>query len=254
MKTLPANYLDCEQGTRPWFEARLGCVTSSRAGDCLKYLSRKSKNGEKGDESAARKNLRITLLCERLTRAVPDHYVSEWMQLGKEREPLARTAYELKYEVGVETVGLAMHPTIKWAAASPDGLVGSDGLIEFKCPKQETHFQYLYAGVIPEEYRPQMLWQLSCDPDRKWNDFVSYHPEFPEEMQLFVVRMERPENLIAAMEAEVCKFLAEVDEMMERLQDKYGTAGAETHVERKLKESIAQVHAELGITKEDVRA
>lgn len=237
MKVLPANYLDVLQGSSEWFQARLGCVTSSRVAGAMSYLKRKSANGEKGDESKARFDLKLQLLCERLTGAVSPNYVSVWMENGKENEPLARTAYELKTGSSVEIVGLALHPTIKYAAASPDGLVGQDGLVEFKVPKPETHLRYRLNGTIPEEYQAQMLWQLACDPERKWNDFVSHVPELPEWMNTFIVRMERPNNLIAAMEAEVIKFLGEVDDMMTKLHEHYGGPSL---IEKKLKESLGE--------------
>jgi hypothetical protein len=76
------------------------------------------------------------------------------------------------------------------AGASPDGLVGEDGLIEIKCPRLDTHLQYLADDEIPEEYLPQMLWQLACT-ERQWIDFVSYHPDCPEPYRLFVKRLDR---------------------------------------------------------------
>lgn len=204
------NVIDCVQGSQAWFECRLGCVTSSRVADAIAKLKRKE------GESAARRNLRYEILCELLTKKPSEHYVSRYMEEGKENEPLARTAYELQKDVIVEQVGFVYHNTIKMAGASPDGLVGEDGLIEIKCPKTSTHLEYLICAAVPEEYKPQMLWQMACT-GRQWNDFVSYNPRLPEDLQLLVVRLPRDGNRITEIEASVVEFLEEVDQMLNSL-------------------------------------
>ena len=55
---------------------------------------------------------------------------------------------------------------------------------------------------------------------KEWCDFVSYDPRLPEDLQLFVVRLERDEEYIKAMEAEVEKFLGEVSEMYSKLKER----------------------------------
>lgn len=215
--------LDCEQGSAKWFAARLGCVTSSRVDDAISVLTRKSKNGSKGDETQARKNLRMELVCERMIKKASDHYVNKWMEEGKEKEPLARTAYEMKNNLYVEQVGFGFHPTIKMAGASPDGLVGNDGMVEFKCPKLSTHLKYVISGVVPEEYKPQMYWQMACF-EREWNDFGSCFPdkELPKDLRLFVgPRLYRDEAIIRGIEEEVEKFNSEVEELILKLDPNY---------------------------------
>lgn len=209
------NVVDCYQGDAVWFQCRLGCVTSTRVADAIAKLKRST------GESAARVNMKWEIVGELLTKKPAQHFVSQWMDVGNEREPLARAEYELVTGVSVERVGFVYHPAIKMAGCSPDGLVGADGLIEIKCPKLETHLQYLMESAIPEEYIPQMLWQMACC-EREWNDFVSYHPDVPEPYQLFVKRLHgTPEAtaLMRGMEAEVAQFLEEVDGMLAKLQD-----------------------------------
>jgi hypothetical protein len=117
----------------------------------------------------------------------------------------------------VEQVGFVVHSKINRAGASPDGLIGDDGLIEIKCPNSSTHIEYILGYTeAPSEYQPQMLWQMACT-ERQWCDFVSFDPRMPEHLQLFVVRFHRDDARIAEMEAEVLKFLAEVDAIIERL-------------------------------------
>lgn len=202
--------VECVQGSAAWFEARVGCVTASRVADVLAKLKRKD------GEAAARYNYRIQLLSESLTGQPDPHYVSTWMKEGIENEPLARTAYELKTGNDVELVGFVLHPSIDRCGASPDGLIGRDGLIEIKCPKTTTHIEYLLAGVVPDEYKAQMLWQMACT-GRQWCDFVSYDPRLPEHLQLFIVRLTRDDKEIADMEQKVEQFIAEIDALAAKL-------------------------------------
>ena len=215
-------FLDCIQGSREWFEARLGCVTASRISSVIAKRKR-VKAGEVPEEMACRRDMRWELVSELLSGKTTENFVSEWMQQGTDREPLARAEYELRNDCFVEQVGFAYHPTIKLAGASPDGLIGDRGLLEIKCPRIETHLQYLDDGVIPEAYLPQMVWQLACVPDAEWNDFVSFHPDLPADYQLFVKRLERTKEvnaLIAGYELEVEQFNKEVQEKLESIRVK----------------------------------
>ncbi|MEO8718356.1 MAG: lambda exonuclease family protein [Burkholderiales bacterium] len=201
--------LELEQGTPEWLAARAGKVTASRIDDVMAKI--------KTGEAAARRDYRAQLVAEILTgRPQEDGYVNAEMQWGIDTEPFARGAYEVAKSVLVDQVGLVLHPRIERAAASPDGVVDDAGLVEIKCPKTATHLQYLLAGEVPARYRGQMLWQMAC-AERAWCDFVSFDPRLSPELQLFVVRFERDEARIKAMEAEVLAFLAEVDAMLERL-------------------------------------
>jgi predicted phage-related endonuclease len=103
------------------------------------------------------------------------------------------------------------------AGASPDGLVGEDGLIEIKCPNTATHIDYLLKGSVPGNYELQMQWQMACT-GRKWCDFVSFDPRLPVDLEMWIKRVDRDEALIADLEAEVRKFLGELDEMLDKLE------------------------------------
>ncbi len=208
-----------------WFAMRCGAVTSSRLSDVCAKLKRKD------GEAAARAAYRTELIIERLTGQTADHYVSPAMEHGILSEPMARAEYEIKHGQEVQQIALAMHPEIKYFSASTDGLVGEDGMLEIKCPSSATHMNILISGNIPEEYHLQMLGGMAC-AERQWCDFVSYDPRLPEPHQLFVCRLQRDDAKIAAMENEVRLFLAEVDEMIDRL--KHGS----NYIERKLQESI----------------
>jgi putative phage-type endonuclease len=204
--------VEVEQGSAEWLLMRVGCVTGSRMADVMAKLKRKD------GEAQCRQDYKSEIICETLTGLSSPHYVSKDMEWGIENEIFARSVYEV--EVGtVEPVGFALHPKIKRFGASPDGLVGTDGLVEFKCPNTSTHIEYILRGVVPAEYHWQMLAEMAC-AERQWCDFVSYDPRLPKKLQLFVRRFARDEQRIAEMEVEVVKFLAEVDEQIDQLMKK----------------------------------
>lgn len=204
--------IDFPQGSPQWLESRAGKVTASRIADVLAKI--------KAGEAAARRDYKAQIVAEILTgRPQEDTYINAEMQFGIDTEPLARAAYEAAEGVLVDQVGLVIHPTIERAAASPDGLVGDDGLVEIKCPKVATHLTYLIDGVAPAKYQPQMLWQMACC-ERDWVDFVSFRPDLPEHLQLFKVRFPRDEERILAMTAEVGMFLKGVDDLLAALAAK----------------------------------
>ena len=204
--------VDCIQNSPEWLAMRVGAVTASRVVDVMAKLKRKE------GEAQARKDYKAELVCERLTGRACEHFVSSAMEWGVENEPLAKAAYEVRTGLDVDPAGIALHPSIKFFMASPDGLVGDDGLLECKCPNTTTHLEYIIAGVVPAEYQFQMLCQMAC-AERQWCDFVSYDPRLPKKLQFFVRRLGRDEARIAEMEAEVTKFLGEVDELIAQLND-----------------------------------
>ena len=205
-----------EQRTEEWFQQRLGKVTASRISDVIA----KTKTGV----STSRQNYLIQLVSERLTGKKGDSYVNQAMLDGIEREDAARSLYMLNKDVDVTEVGFFDHPVIKNSGASPDGAVNAEekgkyaGLIEIKCPIETTHTNTLMSKSVPSKYIPQMQWQLACT-GAKWVDFVSYNPNFPVELQLFVFRVDRDDTYIAELEAEVIKFLDEVDQTIIKLKE-----------------------------------
>jgi putative phage-type endonuclease len=197
-----------EQGTEEWFTIRIGKVTASRVADVIA----KTKTGY----SATRENYMAQLVCERLTGQKGDSFSNAAMQHGTETEPLARLSYEVTQNVLVDEVGFVPHPTIEMAGASPDGLVGDDGLLEIKCPNTATHIETLLSQSVPGKYNTQMQFQMACT-GRQWCDFVSFDNRLPEELQLFVKRVPRDEVFIRLIEAEIVQFLAELDDKINKL-------------------------------------
>jgi len=189
-----------EQKSDEWYSARVGKVTASRVADVVA----KTKSGY----SASRDNYMAQLVCERLTNKPAESYSNAAMQWGTETEPLARAAYEAKMDVLVDEVGFIDHPTMVMSGASPDGLVGEDGLIEIKCPNTSTHIDTLLSQTVPKKYADQIFWQMACT-GRQWCDFVSYDPRLPADLQLFIKRIPRDDQYIKLLEAEVIEFLTE---------------------------------------------
>ena len=198
-----------EQRTEEWFAQRLGKVTASRVADVIA----KTKTGA----SASRDNYATQLVLERLTNKQAEFYSNAAMQWGTETEPMARQAYELKRGVFVDEVGFIDHPTIEMSGASPDGLVGKNGLVEIKCPESKTHMEYLLSGKAPAKYIPQMMWQMACT-GREWCDFVSFDPRFPENLQILVVKVEYDPTYVKMLELEITQFLDDVSKKVEILR------------------------------------
>ncbi len=208
-------HIDCEHRSQEWFEARRGLVTASRCSDVLAVKQR-------GGEAEKRAHYRMELAIEILTGECFQPHISRAMaaqiQWGIAQEPFARAAYEIKRNTLTETCGFFVHPTVERFGASPDGLVGSQGLTQFKCPTTPTHLDWIRGGVLPLEHTPQMLAELACT-GREWNDFVSFDPRLPEHLQLFIRRMERRdfEPLLTKLEREVNHFNSELDAMLAAL-------------------------------------
>lgn len=158
----------------------------------------------------------MQVVTERLTGNPVQGYQSAAMQWGTMTEPEARMAYEAEKAEIVQETGFIRHPTIQWCGASPDGEVGRNGLVEIKCPESTTHLEWMESGKAPAEHIPQIQGQLWVT-GRDWADFVSYDPRFPDGLQLFIVRVQRDDEYIKTLEAEVTAFLAEVDGMVNRL-------------------------------------
>lgn len=204
-----------EQGSDEWKQLRCGKVTASRIADMLA----KTKTGW----GASRANYKAQLVAERLTGVVAEGFTNAAMEWGKEKEAEARAAYGFYTNETVELIDFVTHPVMLMSGASPDALVGMDGLVEIKCPNTATHIETLLGGSVPGKYQFQMQWQMACT-GRWWCDFVSYDPRMPEDMRLFVRRLERDEEVIAMIEKETRIFLAEIDATVAQLTSMYRQA------------------------------
>lgn len=199
---------DFAQRTPEWYAARLGKATASRIADIVA----KTKSGY----STSRANYMAELVVERLTGEPTQTFESGPMIWGREKESEAVAAYAWETDTEPEECGFYIHPRLEMAGASPDRLVGDDGLIEVKCPLTATHLETLLGGSIPAKYVTQMQWQMACT-ERAWCDFVSFDPRCPPHLRLHIQRVKRDDAVIAELEREVAAFLAEIDAKLEAL-------------------------------------
>lgn len=204
-----------EQGTEEWFAARLGKITASRVSDVMA----RTRSGY----AASRKNYMMELLCQRLTGQREEGFTSAAMQRGIDLEPLARSAYEVATGNMVAEAGFVTHPKHEQIGASPDGFVGDSGLVEIKCPNTAQHVACLQSGEPDKRYWWQMQCQMYCT-DAKWCDFVSFDDRLPDELQVFICRVERDEQAISDMVDECLEFLGELEkleaDMRAKMQEK----------------------------------
>lgn len=203
------------QGSPEWFAARCGKVTASRVADVIA----KTKTGW----GAGRANYAAELIAERLTGCTAPSFSNAAMQWGTDTEPFARTAYSERFATEVAEIGFVDHPEIAMTGASPDGLIGDDGMLEIKCPNTATHLDTLQSQSVPTKYITQMQWQMACC-GREWCDFASYDPRLPPHLRLFVKRVPRDVSLILELETEVTAFIAEIEAKLVDLSRLYGEA------------------------------
>jgi putative phage-type endonuclease len=194
-----------EQGSDEWKDYKRGKVSASRVVDIVP--------GYKGAYLASRKNYMAELIAEILTGNTAERFVSGAMEHGTETEPLARAAYEAITGSMVSQVGFIDHETIADCGASPDGLVNDDGSIEIKCPNTATHLDTLINGTIKRDYIYQMQTVMLCGK-RAWCDFISYDPRLPDNLSIWIKRINRDDVMIAEIEAEVKKFQGELQNML----------------------------------------
>ena len=192
------------QGSEGWFLERCGRATASEFSSVL------AKGQGKTRAAYLRK-----VVTERLTGKPSESYSNAHMARGQQQEPLARLAYEALMGEPVIVPEFIKHPKIM-AGCSPDGLIGKDGGGEFKCVIPTVQLETFLGGEYPSEHRAQIqggMWITGRD----WWEFCSYSPDMPEHLRLYVHRVKRDEAYIAILEAEVRKFLEEVDAICERL-------------------------------------
>ena len=202
-----------EQRSPEWHQARLGKVTASRIAEVM-------VQGRSGQPSKTRRAYMVQLIRERLTGVPTEGFTSRAMEQGTEREPEARSFYSLICDEETALAGFIEHPSIPMAGASPDLLVGTDGLAEFKCPESHTHFDTLMGATIPRKYTDQMQWQLACT-GRDWCDWVSFDPTMPPKMQMHTVRVEADAYRIKSLESYVENFLLELDTELNKARKRF---------------------------------
>ena len=191
------------QGSAEWLQARLGKITASQSQSLMA-----AKGLGKGAETYA-----LELIAEIITEE-PKYVPVTWqMEHGHEYEPVAREIYELNRKIKVKQVGGIQYDDSMWY--SPDGLVGSKGLIEIKCPQPLQHLRILTHEGLMEEYYHQIQFGLYAS-GRAWCDWISYQPNFPDDKSFKVIRVDRDEDYIRLLDKRILEFKG----MMKSLMDK----------------------------------
>lgn len=194
------------QRTPEWYSSRCGRVTASAISN---VMMDKSKAGYR--------NYMAQLVCERLTGQPTETYTSPAMQHGIDTEAEARAAYSARVGQLVEEVGFIKHPKLE-AGASPDGLVGTDGLVEIKSLQPAASLDIIESKKVPTEHRLQMMWQMAVT-GRDWCDYVVYQPKLPERLRLHIIRVHRDQPQILEITQAVTNFLFEVDRKVNHLKE-----------------------------------
>lgn len=199
-----------EQGTDQWLLDRAGKFTGS---EFCNVLARNKKTGE---PLKAYHDLIWQVAVERLTELPevgPNSFALRW---GKDVEPFAREAYEMETGLLVEQSGFVPHPKYPFIGCSPDGLVGTKGGLEMKCPKSSAIHLARFLEGMPEEHVAQVQGgMMVCE--REWWDFVSYDPRFKERHRLFRVRVMRDQAYIDNLEKEILKAEELVQEIIKKV-------------------------------------
>ena len=188
------------QGSPEWLDVKRGKFSCSTLSDLFMTKSTKGYN------DAINK-----IVFERLTGETPESYSNADMKRGTELEPYAREKYEMDTFNDVEQVGFIEHNS--WFGFSPDGLIGSNGLIEIKCPRFTTLIDFALTRKIPKEYMYQMQGGMLVS-GRRWCDFVMFHPK----MSLIVERVHRDNDIIADILSAVSDGAIEVEKRLKRLK------------------------------------
>jgi hypothetical protein len=200
--------IDCKQGSPEWQDARLGLPTASG----FDRIITPSGNPSKG----ATKYL-AQCFAEWYLGVPLDDFQSAFMERGTEMEPEARRWYEFAHDAEALPVGFCLTDDGR-AGASPDSLIGEDGLLEIKCPAAVTHAVYLLGGLT-DEYKIQVQGQLWVT-GRAWCDLLCYHPTMPR----VVTRIERDEPFIEAMGKYLTAFCDRLDEAKAQYAEKKAEA------------------------------
>ena len=192
--------IDCIQKSDEWYRARLGKLTASNFDKVL-------------SDGTGRKTYMLELAAERLTDLCQKSFTNEAMEWGVLTEAEAREYYS---EVYGEVKEIGFVELDEWVGASPDGLVGDDGLLEIKCPNSTTHIENILANKMPTKYRAQVQGQLwVCE--RQWCDFVSFDPRVASR-PFWTTRITRDDKYISDLANGVEAFVSELKTIIDEIK------------------------------------
>jgi len=197
---------DIEQGSEEWHEMRRGVITASRFKDVIAKGAGKTRN-----------TYMMELAAEILTGEHAPLFTNQYMEWGTQTEPQAKAMYELNNSLDVVDVAFITNDLIAGVGVSPDGLIGSNGLIEIKCPKTTTQFETFLSGKMPSSHKAQVQGQLWIS-GREWCDFVSFDPRINGESSWFSVRVHRDDQYIHNLKESIDIFKNDLNELIQKLK------------------------------------
>jgi exodeoxyribonuclease (lambda-induced) len=160
--------MELQQRTDSWFRERAGKVTASVAGTVLGINSYQSP----GD---------LWRQCKGLDPPFTGNYCTHW---GNRNELNGLFEYMLITGLDSEHTGFWLHKDYYWLGASPDGLVGDNGLVEVKCPMSKTPWT---LETIPLQYYAQIQVQMEVT-NRDWCHLFAWRTQH---QQLFSFKRNR---------------------------------------------------------------
>lgn len=211
-KTMTTNIINIEQNTNAWHIARLGKITASQ----IAKLIGKGRGKEEVFTQTGKSYL-MQIVAGRMVspdvindtealdafvyRISTDNYATRW---GHDNEDEARQWYAMMTGNKVDDGKMFAHVDYPTLTASPDGLVGDDGLIEIKCPytieKSVTYMLNINDAESLKAVAPDYYWQVMCQlavTGRKWCDFVVYDKNLSNVAT--ITRIDRNEDDIKQM-------------------------------------------------------
>ena len=196
--------IDCVQGTPAWFTARCGVPSASNFDMIVTTTGERSKQREK---------YLYRLAGEKVAGKQEETYQNAAMLRGIEMEAEARKLYEIISGETVTETGFWLTEGKAIYGASPDGVVGEDGILEIKCPLVSTQVSYLLKGGLPSDYFQQTQGQLLVT-GRKWVDFMSFYPG----LKPLIVRVERDKKFLKTLSIELEIFCSDLEDIINKIK------------------------------------
>lgn len=203
-----------QQRTPAWHAARKGKLTASNLGAALGLV--KWRTRQQAFNSAMGLDKFIGAAFNDAIGHVPISKLpirplfyagNDATRWGTKNESNGILAYSAHTGNLVSATGLHVHPNSSWLAGSPDGLVGTEGLIEVKCPYWPKKDGSRIHTEIPSYYYLQMNLCMEAT-EREWCDYVCWSPD-----AYAIYRVTRDPDLHEALMPHYLRFFSAMQRM-----------------------------------------
>lgn len=195
--------IDCVQGSPEWYRHRMGIPTASE----FKTVIGVKKEAK---DKLTRQTYMYKLAGEILTGEPMENYNNAYMERGKEQEDELRRLYCMMQNCEVRQVGFLR---LGRKGASPDSLVGDDGMVELKTQAPHLLIKTIFADQVPPEFVAQLQGNLLVS-GRKWIDICVGFRGMPP----FIKRVYRDEDYINMLSNAIGDFLLELDSVVAKIK------------------------------------